>query len=71
MRDDRGYSYSRYNDMYNDFKKWYDSYKKDKNPLSYINQEIQYFKPVGNTVDWKDYEEKTHNPIRHKEWFGI
>jgi 5-bromo-4-chloroindolyl phosphate hydrolysis protein len=68
VRDDSGYSYSRYNDMYNNFRKWYANFK--KNP-AYLKEERKYFLPVNNTVDWKDYEERTLNPIRYKEWFDL
>jgi hypothetical protein len=67
-RDDRGYEYSRYSDMYNEFRKWY-AYLKE-NP-SYLKEERKYFRPVYNTVDWKDYEERTLNPIRYKDWFDL
>ena len=69
-RDDRGYEYSRYSDMYNEFRKWY-AYLKKKKDLSYLKEERKYFRPVYNTVDWEDYEEKTANPIRYKDWFDL
>jgi hypothetical protein len=66
---DRDYPMKRYNEIYTEFKKWYDWYKKD--PSSYLKQERQYFKPVENEIDWDNYDNGILHDIRHKEWFGI
>ena len=67
---DRDYPMKRYNEIHTNFKKWYDWYKKDKDP-SYLKQERQYFKPVENEIDWDNYDNGILHDIRHKDWFGI
>ena len=65
---DRDYPMKRYNEIYTEFKTWYDWYKKDQ---SYLKQERQYFKPVENKIDWDNYDNGILHDIRHKDWFGI
>jgi hypothetical protein len=69
---DSDYAMKRYIVIYTKFKKWYDEYKKDKNPASYLNQGRQYFTPMENdTIEWDKYDNGELNDIRYKEWFGI
>jgi len=69
---DRDYAMKRYIEIYTKFKKWYDEYKTDRNPLSYINEARQYFTPmVNNEIDWDKYDNGELHDIRYKEWFGI
>jgi len=68
LQNDSGFPFIRYNEIYTEFKTWYDWYKKDP---SYLKQERQYFKPLENQIDWDKYNNGVLNDIRHKDWFGI